>query len=237
MRVDRYFYSGAGVIFLALMLVGFHSFYLHGRGFGERPINPSIIRLDAIHGAAIALWFVLFLAQSLLIATRNRKVHMTLGWSVVVLAPAIAVLGTMVAYESVMLAPDFVFFDMRYSNFLLTMFTEMLMFSVFVTAGVLTRKKPRVHRTMMLMTSFTLIPGALARNTLAASVFGQSHWMGLFAPTLVLAGLLLAIRCAMTRTFDRWFAASWALLSIVFISSTYLAETAMWGRMAAMILR
>ncbi len=236
MKADRCYFSASALLFLFLMVWGFHSF-AHGRGFRERIIAPSIMRLDAVHGAAIALWFVLFLAQSLLIATRNRKVHMTLGWSVVVLAPAIAILGTAVAYESVKLSPSFVFFDMRYSNFLLTMFVEMLMFSVFVTAGVLTRKKPRIHRTMMLMTSFTLIPGALARNTLAASVFGQSHWMGLFAPTLLLAGLLLAIRCAMTRTFDRWFAASWALLSVAFISSTYLAETALWGRMAAMILR
>ncbi|MDE3201327.1 MAG: hypothetical protein KGN79_10450 [Acidobacteriota bacterium] len=236
MKADRYFFSATAFLFLFLMLWGFHSF-VHGRGFQERPIDPSIIRLDAAHGIAIALWFVLFLAQSLLIATRNRKVHMTLGWSVVVLGPAIAILGTMVAYRSVKLTPEFIFFNMWYSHFLLSMFVEMLMFSVFVTAGVFTRKQPRIHRTMMLMTSLALIPGALARNTLVASVFGDNRWMGLFAPALILAGVLLAIRSAMTRTFDRWFASSWALLSIAYIGSTYLCETATWDHIATAMLR
>lgn len=237
MKADRYFYSATGVIFLVLTFIGFHSFYMHGRGFREQPINPSIIRLDAVHGTAIALWFVLFLAQSLLIASRNRKVHMALGWSAVVLGPIIVGLGITVAFRSVKLTPNFVFFGMLYSRFLLTMFAEMAMFTVFLTAGVLTRKKPRIHRTMMLMTSFALIPGALVRNTSLIVVFGESHWMGLFGSTLVLGALLFAIRWTMTQRFDRWFAASYVLLAVAYIGSTYLAATAMWDRTAAVILQ
>jgi hypothetical protein len=237
MKADRYFYSATAILFVVFMMSGFYSFYTHGKGFLERPIDPSIIALDAVHGAAIALWFVLFLAQSLLIATQNRTVHMTLGWSAVALGPLIACLGTMVAYRSVKLTPDFIFFGMRYSHFLLAMFAEMLMFSVFVTAGVLTRKKPRIHRTMMLMTSLSLLPGATVRNTVLIGVFGASGWTGLFGAVFALGALLFAVRWAMTRRFDRWFAASYALLAVAYIGSTYLAESAMWDYVAAMMLR
>jgi len=115
LKSDRYFYGASATLFLVMMLIGFQSFYLHGQAFEGRTIDPQIYALDAVHGTAIALWFVLFLAQSLLITVRNRKLHMKLGWAAVVLGPAIAILGTLVAIRSVQLTPDFVFFGMLYT--------------------------------------------------------------------------------------------------------------------------
>jgi hypothetical protein len=112
-------------VFLILMLDRFHAFYTHGKGFQERVIDSKILALDALHGSAIALRFVLFLVQSLLIATSNRKTNMTLGWSAVAIGPIIACLGTLLAFRSVRLTQDITFFGMLYSRFLLVMFTEM----------------------------------------------------------------------------------------------------------------
>ena len=236
MKAERDFYSATACVFLILMLNGFHAF-THAKGFQERPIAPGILVLDAVHGGAIAMWFVLFLVQSLLIASRNRKVHMTLGWSALTLGPIIACLGILVAFRSVQLAPNITFFGMLYTRFLLVMFVEMAMFALFLTTGVLTRKKPRIHRTMMLMTSLTLIPGALVRTAPLNSIFGENGWTGLFGSLLVLGALLFVVRWAMTRSFDRGFAASYALLAVVYIGSTYLANTATWDHLAAMMLR
>jgi hypothetical protein len=58
-----------------------------------------------VHGISITAWFVLFFAQSLLIVVRSRKVHMTLGWSAIVIGIAIAGSGTLVAIRSVQLTP------------------------------------------------------------------------------------------------------------------------------------
>jgi hypothetical protein len=237
MKAEKYFYSATACLFLILMLNGFHAFLANGKGFRQRPIDSGIVVLDAVHGGAIALWFVLFLVQSLLIASRNRKLHMTLGWSALVLGPVIACLGTLVAFHSVELSPNITFFGMLYSRFMLVMFTEMAMFALFLTAGILTRKKPRIHRTMMLMTSLTLIPGALVRTAPLNSIFGESGWTGLFGSLLVLGALLFFVRWAMTRTFDRWYVASYALLAVAYIGSTYLANTATWDHLAAMMLR
>jgi hypothetical protein len=43
-----------------------------------------------VHGLAIAAWYVLFFAQSLLIGVRNRRLHFKLGWSAVGVGLAIS---------------------------------------------------------------------------------------------------------------------------------------------------
>jgi hypothetical protein len=204
MKADRLFYSASAVVFLLVMLIGFHPFYTHGTHFDGSPIDRGIFLLVLVHGVSIAAWFVLFFVQSLLIAVRNRKLHMTLGWAAIAIGLAIASTGTMVAIRSVQLMPSILFFDMEYPRFLLVMFTEMTMFTVFITAGVVTRKKPKIHRAMMLLTGLTILPGATARMPMLVPVFGHSGWVGLFGPAFCLGGVLLLIRMAMTRRLDPW---------------------------------
>jgi len=170
MKTDRLFYSATALVFLLVMLLGFYPFYTHGTHFDGSPIDRGIFLLVLVHGVSIAAWFVLFFAQSLLIAFRNRKLHMTLGWAAIAIGVAIASTGTLVAIRSVQLTPSFVFFDMKYPRFLLVMFTEMALFTVFITAGIVTRKKPKIHRSMMLLTGLTILPGATARIPLFCGI-------------------------------------------------------------------
>jgi hypothetical protein len=237
MKADRLFYSASAVVFLLVMLIGFHPFYTHGTHFDGSPIDRGIFLLVLVHGVSIAAWFVLFFVQSLLIAVRNRKLHMTLGWAAIAIGLAIASTGTMVAIRSVQLTPAFVFFDMEYPRFLLVMFTEMAIFTVFITTGIVTRKKPKIHRAMMLLTGLTILPGATARMPMLVPVFGHSGWVGLFGPAFCLGGVLLLIRMAMTRRLDPWLAGGYVALVVAYIGSTQLSTTEAWSRMAAEILR
>ena len=236
MKADRLYFSFAAGTFLLVMLIGFHPFYLHGTHFDGTPIDPSIFWLVLVHGVAIAMWFVLFLVQSMLIAVRSRRVHMSLGWSAIGIGVALASTGTVVAIRSVQLTPSFVFFNMEYPRFLLAMFTEMALFTAFLTAGMLTRKKPRIHRAMMLLTGLTILPGATARIPMLYPIFGHSGWKGLFGPVFCLGLLLLLIRFAMTRKFDPWFTGGYAFWVIAYIASTHLSLTETWSRMATRIL-
>lgn len=238
MKFERYFYSTASGLFLALMLVGFHSFYLHGTGFAGRPIDPRILMLDGVHGGAIALWFLLFFAQSLLITVRRRRLHMTLGWASVVLGPALAGLGVAVAITSVRITdPQFHFFGMLYSRFLLVMLAEMALFAGFLAAGVAKRKTPRTHRNMMLMASLAILPGATSRIKPLLSLFGGTGWMGLFGSTLSIGLLLFLVRWAITRQVDKSLAAGLAIWITAFTLSMHLALTPAWDHMAAILLR
>lgn len=237
MKVDRWFYSITGGIFLLTMLVGFRRFVLSGTGDAGRPIDPVIFRVDLIHGLAIATWFLLFFVQALLISSRNRRVHFKLGWSVIGIAVAILITGPWVAMRSVQIAPpDFHFFGMQYSRFLLVMLIEIAAFGAFAAIGILTRKKPRIHRSAMVLASLCLLPGATARIAALRPLFGVTGVIGLFGPVFCLGAALLLLRWIMTRSFDRWFAAAYVAWIVLFIASEKLALTDTWSAMATIIL-
>lgn len=238
MKPDRIFYSTAGAIFLIVMVVGFRHFLVGGTHTDGSPIDPAIHTVVVLHGMAIMAWYVLFFTQALLISVRNRKLHMKLGWSVLAIGATIACTGPLVAFRSVQVAPaDAQFFGMEYRRFLLVMFAEIAMYTIFVTVGVLARKRPKIHRPMMLLASLTLLAGATARIPFLSPVFGETGWAGLFGPVFCLGAALLLVRFAMTRSLDRWFAAGYALFVIAFIVSEKLSLTSTWSDWAGTILR
>lgn len=237
MKADRVFYTASGALFLLMMMVGFHSF-AHGRGQDDRVIDPSIFALVAVHGLAIAAWYVLFFVQSLLITVRKRKLHMTLGWAAVAIGLTIACTGSLVAIRSVQVTPpQFEFFGLLYSRFLLVMLVEIALYTGFVTVGLVVRKQPRKHRAMMLLASLSLLAGATARMSFLYPVFGHTGWIGLFGVVFLLGATLMLVRFAMTRSFEPWFAAGYAVWVIAYIAADKLALTGAWTRMATVILK
>lgn len=238
MKTDRWFYSAAGATFIVMLLVGFRWFVSGGRAAGGSEIDPVMVRLDSVHGLAIATWYALFFTQSLLIGVRNRRLHFNLGWSAIAVALAIVITGPWVAIRSVQISsPDSHFFGMLYSRFLLVMLTEIGLYVAFVTIAILTRKKPKIHRSAMVLASLCLLAGATARMPFLHPVFGATGWLGLFGPVFCLGAVLLLIRCVITRTFDRWLALGYAFWVVIFIASEKLALTDAWSAGAAAILK
>jgi hypothetical protein len=237
MKPDRFFYTAAGAIFLVLTVLGFKQYIFHGKHFDGSPIAPVMLAIVVAHSSAIFAWFVMFFVQSLLISTHNRRVHMTLGWGVAAIAAFIAVTGPLVAYRSIHVAPEQVVFDWPGPQFLLVMYTEIALFAAFVTIGVLNRKRPRIHRPMMLLACLAILSGATGRIAVTGAIFGYHHWMGIFAPVVSLGLLLLVVRAAMTRSFDRQFAMGLAVLAVVTLLAGRLAMTSVWVDWAGMILK
>ena len=86
------------------------------------------------------------------------------------------------------------------------MLAEVALFTLFVVAGVLSRRRPEIHRAMMLLASLSILAGATVRMPILFPVFGESGWMGIFGPIFALgAGFLLA-RTLLRRVIDRWLA-------------------------------
>ena len=237
MKPERLFYAATGAIFLVLTVIGFQHYIFGGRHFDGTPIDAMMLATVVAHSSAIFAWFVLFFVQSLLISTQNRRLHMKLGWSVLVIGSTIAVTGPLVAYRSIRLVPSQVIFDWPGPQFLLVMYTEIALFVVFAAIGVLNRKRPRIHRPMMLMASLSILSGATARIPLVNSVFGLHHWMAIFGPVVALGVLLLVVRWGMTRKFDREFAVGFAAFVVVTVVAGGLAQTNAWVNLAGMILK
>lgn len=237
MKSDRVFYSAAAALNLVLVVIGFMPFYARGHGAGERIIDPSILGVVTIHGTAITAWYVLSLIQALLITVKNRALHMKLGWTALGIVPVVAISGAMVAVRSVRVTASFNFFGMVYSDFLLVMLSEMVMFTAFVAVALVYRKRPALHRAMMLLASLTMIMGATVRIPAVVGIFGgdQSR-IAFFGPLFVLAGLYFVVRWIMTRSFDRFFAQGFACLAIVYLAAEQLSRTGVWHHLSTILL-
>ena len=234
MKSDRYFYSTAAALILVITLVGFSAFYTSGHGAGGRVIDPGIMAVVIVHGLGITAWYLLSLVQSLLITVRNRKLHMKLGWSAVGLLPVVAVSGVLVAVRSAQGAPNFKFFGMAYHDFLLLMLTEIAVFTGLVTAGILTRKRPEIHRAMMLSASLSLLLGATTRIPwLVAAFGGEDSRTAFFGPVFVLGAILIGVRSLMTRKFDRWLATGYGVMVVAYLAAEQLSRTEAWRQVAA----
>jgi hypothetical protein len=236
MKPERLFYATAGAIFLALIVIGFRHYIFEGRHFDGSAIDPSILATVIAHSSAIFAWYVLFFVQALLIATKNRRLHMKLGWSVLVIASTIAVTGPLVATRSVRLVPQQVVFDWPGPQFLLVMYSEIALFVAFVTIGVLNRKRPSIHRPMMLMASLVILTGATGRTPFLNATFGLHTWVALFGPVVCLGAILLLVRLLMTRSIERSFAIGYAVLVLATLMASRLAMTASWTATANVIL-
>ena len=237
MKPDRLFYTAAGAVFLVLTVIGFQHYIFAGKHFDGSPIDPSMLATVVAHSSSIFAWYVLFFVQSLLISTQNRRVHMKLGWSVLVIAPMIAVTGALVAVRSVRADPSGAVFDWTGRQFLLILYSEIALYAVFVAIGVLNRKRPYIHRPMMLLASLVILTGATGRIPLINSIFGLHGWLALFGPVVSLGALLLLLRFAMTRSVDRELAASYAAYVVVTVVAARLAVTNVWANWAGTILK
>lgn len=237
---SRLFYSGAAGLILVMMFLGFAQYYLHGRGFGGRELAPPIRTLIMLHGIAMTAWVVLFMIQPLLVASGKRRVHMMLGRFGAILALCMMVLGFRLGMQSARLTPPQVrIWGVSPKEFMIVPMGSMLIFGLFVAAGVYFRRRPEIHRPMMLMATLVVIPAAVSRiaplsalyeNTALRAIFGPFFW------TLVLATLFLLVKWAMTRSFDRWFAIAYGCLAAAYLLVWQLATSAAWDRVATMLL-
>lgn len=240
MKSVRVFYSTAAALILAMMFAGFMPFFTSGHGQNGRIIAPAIFPIVVVHGLAITAWYVLSLVQALLIAVKNRRLHMKLGWCAAGIAPVVAISALMVAVRSVRADPDpnDLFFGMLYSNFLLVMLAEAAVFSLFVLAGILTRKRPAIHRAMMMLASLSLLLGATTRMPSLVALFGgHGSRIAFFGPVFALTAILLLVRLLITRAFDRWFAAGSAFMVIAYLVAEQLSRTDTWHHLASTLLK
>ena len=160
----RLFYSGAAALLLILAFLGFQQFYLHGRAYPARELAPPIRTLLILHGIAMSAWMLLFIVQPLLIVAGNRRVHIALGRVGAVLAACIVLLGLRVGIESVRITPpNMKVFGLAPKQFLASPIFTILLFAGFVFVGVWNRRRPEVHRPMMLLSVLALMPAPIDR--------------------------------------------------------------------------
>src|SRR5438128_928256 len=161
---NRWFYSAASLSLLILMFIGFRLCYLNGKSFPDRPLTPPIRTLIIIHACLMTSLMLLAVGQPLLVGAKRKRMHMKLGILGMMLAAAMVVAGVRIGIESTRFQPpELRIFGLAPREFMAVPVLSIVVFGMFVLIGVLNRRRPAVHRPMMLMASVALIGAAMAR--------------------------------------------------------------------------
>ncbi|MGB7437543.1 MAG: hypothetical protein WBR26_07250 [Candidatus Acidiferrum sp.] len=228
-KADRLFYVVAAGMMLIVTAGGFRNFYLHGRApWGE--LTHQIIPLIVIHGLAMSGWVILFLVQSILIVTGNRRFHVAIGPLGGVLAAGIVILGTTVAPLSVRFSPQLYTTLGGPKPFLATMFVEVLSFGTLVGIGLMYRRRPEIHRPMMLLATIVMLSGAMGRFPYLETLAGFAP-LYVWGPVLLFGGFLFVLQWVMSKTPNRWYLMGYAGVVMACFLSLSVGHTALWDRM------
>lgn len=237
----RLYYSSAALLLLALTFVGFQLFFTHGRAYPGRELAPPIRTLLVLHGVGMSAWLLLFLVQPLLVVARRVRLHRTVGVFGAGLALAVSVLGWRTGIESARIAPpELRIWGFTAQQFMIVPLVSIVLFAGFVALGIWTRNRPAAHRPMLLMATLAAMPAAISRiDALNALYVGtvSERLFGPFFMTLVVGAVLLAVRCLLTRSFDRWFAAGFGALVVASFGMVQLAPTDLWASVSTALLR
>ena len=147
---DRIFFSLAGVWFVVLSFVGFSpSFYF-------RVIPEPLPVHQVVHGVLSSAWVVVFLLQALLISNHRVRWHATLGTA----AAFLLIVMIPVGFHVVLVKTAAGLKSVSGAGFNLT---ELSVGAAFALAGLANRKRPFVHKRLMLFATLMLTVAAADR--------------------------------------------------------------------------
>ena len=139
-------------------LVGF------GPSYFLRPVfrpTTTLTPLMHVHGLLFGAWTLLLVVQTTLVAARRTDLHRRLGVASVVLALLMLGAGGLLAMSSARqgVAPA----GMDPVTFLAIPLGALAMFAGFFGAAIMLRRRPAVHKRLMLLATISIITPAIAR--------------------------------------------------------------------------
>ena len=234
-RMERLFYLLSGCLLLSVVALGFQHFYLQGRASDGGPVTQQIVPLVFLHGILMTAWIIAFVVQSGLIVSGNRRLHMSLGVGGAVLAALLVIVGVATAIASVHYNPDSYKEIWGARRFLSFMLTNISGFGILAGIGLIYRRRPEVHRPMLLLaTLFVAGPAGFFRiPAISGVVMSNIHTIiAPWIPMLILGAVLLVLKSVMTRSWDRYLAKGFAGVILGCVLQYVVSGTAWWNHVA-----
>lgn len=146
---ERRFYTRMAIFLAALVFLGFApSFYLRGIVPAFPRPNPTLPISVILHGGLFTLWMAVFVAQTQLVASGRRDLHMKLGAASMVLALAIIPVMYLTAIWQVARANQPPFSTPL--DWTALPLAAIPPFAVMVWQGWRRRREPQFHKRLML---------------------------------------------------------------------------------------
>jgi len=169
LRPQRWFYSSLSILAALIVAGGFWNTYWKGAFDGS--IQKSWV-VD-LHAAVFVGWIVLFIAQATLIFRGRTDVHRKVGKFGILYGFVIIGMGLFVSLHQLAVGVE-AGNAAEAQGFLLIPLVDMIVFPAFFGAAIYYRRKPELHRRLMLVATTELLTAAVARLNLENYV--TAHW-------------------------------------------------------------
>jgi hypothetical protein len=189
-RLGRRFFVAMAIAMLAVIALGF------GPSLFFRPIfdPPEIPATLLLHGAVLTAWFVWFLVQSSLIAAGNTGLHRRMGIVGVAIGACVVAVSLLAIVPFVPrmreIGTDFETQGARLAAGQIGDSLTLVAFVAMVVLAVVWRRRPELHKRLMLFASLQILGPAGARTpaTFAALGLGPVGAPGLIFVLLITGG-------------------------------------------------
>jgi hypothetical protein len=178
---ERRFFVGITAAMIVAILAGFAPTWFL-RPWLYKPVMLPFTPLVWLHGLLFTGWALLFMTQVGLVSTNRLGVHRRLGVLGVVFAVAMAVVGTLAALYGVHRAsgPP----GIPPLSFVAVPLATVPAFAGLILTGLRYRRRPDVHKRLMLLAMIVFLPPAFGRMTFLPGPVGT-----LVIPTLFILAL------------------------------------------------
>ncbi len=156
--MTKYFYLFMSLLTVVVVFYGF-SFTVEKNLFHPPTPRPTMLY---VHAAVFTGWLAFFLLQSVLVRTRNVRMHRNLGWVGFALGISVLVVGlwtTIVMTRFRLSLPHAPGAEL----FLLVPLFDMLCFGTAFGLAILWRKRPDYHRRLILIATCALTAAGFGR--------------------------------------------------------------------------
>lgn len=226
-------------VWLALLMIGISVWGFWGSYFGPlvRGALDAHWAID-VHAAIYASWLFIFLGQALLVYWGRTRLHQTvgrvvgIGWGTLMLA-----IGLFITFAVIVPGVGGDHEVGNYATSLLGSLGDLVTFGGFFVAGVLYRRRPEVHKRLMVLATVALLGAPAVRLDFNSMVGG-----GMLASFSVFAGLRLS-PALIAMVYDRWtrdrvHPVYWIGLGILLlnVSRLFWARTGLWQSIAQSLM-
>jgi hypothetical protein len=148
----------ATILIIVIALIGFWPTYF-GLALKGRVHVPPLIHL---HAVIYVTWLALFATQVTLAATNRVKLHMQLGRWIMAYGVVVVIAGLMATAQGfgTRFATEDVF---RAQRWLFGVLKDLVFFAPFLIAGWIYRRKPEIHKRLMIVATTILVLPAVSR--------------------------------------------------------------------------
>jgi hypothetical protein len=236
---DRRFFALMALAALLTVFAGFApSYYLQSvfhvtTAPNGRPLPEILPPVVHVHAVIFSLWIVVFGVQAGLVATGHVATHRRLGVAAAFLIPTMVITAVLTAIRGGRDGwnPGGPYADAL--GFMLVGLADITVFSTLATAGVYFRRRPELHRRLMLYATL----GGLMWPAITRTWFIAPRLPAMFA---LLASLLFipVVRDFWRRSPARWVSLSLAVAILATIPlRAAVARTETWHHVAAWLIR